>query len=184
MYTRLSILSSVSVLALLSAHGVSAQQAYGGIGFESGNVAMTDSVPNNYSGKITVASGILGVGVPVGGSTALRFEGEVGQVLNYSSTYATSVVDSLSRLRLLLAFQTGNATIFAGAGSAVINGLPGGAGLDATAAGTTFGVGVEFPSVAKTRIRLEAIRDQLSFESGSYTWNNTSIRAAAIIPFN
>ena len=47
----------------------------------------------------------------------------------------------------------------------------------------TYGIGAEFTVNDRWDLRAELIRDDVEFEDGSYSWENTSLRAGAIVKF-
>jgi hypothetical protein len=174
---------SASLLAL-TASGATAQEFYLGLALEIGDPEMTDITPTTYPGDLTMGSVLAGVRFPTANGFFFGAEAETSLFTNYdTATFGGDEVDRISRLRALAGYDFQTFSLFAAAGRSWLDGLPAGPGLEGGAQGNTFGLGAEIPVSERIDFRLEAIHDDLNFENGSYSWDNTALRLGAIIKF-
>jgi opacity protein-like surface antigen len=177
------IAASASILALITAAPAAAQDFYVGFGLEYGDTEMTDAIPVDYSGDLTMGSLFGGVRVPAN-NFFFGAEAETSLFTDYStSSFTGDDIDRISRLRALGGYDWGAFAAFAAAGGAWVEGELSGPGLDDSANGWTYGLGGEYTINDRFDVRLEVIHDDVEFENGSYSWENTSLRAGAIVKF-
>lgn len=183
MAIRFPLAATASILALASATPAFAQNFYVGLGLEYGDTEMTDALGDDYSGNLTMGSVFGGVRFPVN-NWFFGAEGETSIFADYSTdTFTGDDLDRVSRLRGLAGYDFGGVSAFAAVGGAWVDGELSGPGLDDSADGMTYGIGAEFTVNDRWDLRAELIRDDVEFEDGSYSWENTSLRAGAIVKF-
>ena len=90
-------------------------------------------------------------------------------------------IDRMSRARLLIGYDFGKANVFAAYGRAWAEGVLVPFGPESYD-GKTWGVGGEYEISERFDVRLEGLADELENGSG-YTYENRSVRAAAIVKF-
>lgn len=184
MSSRIPLAATVSLLTLAAAGPVAAQNFYAGVGVEFGDTEMSDAVGGDYSGNLTMGSVIAGVRVTTASNFFFGLEGETSLATSYDTdTISGDEVDRISRLRAVGGYNFDRWSVFAAAGGTWLEGQPGGAGLEDSADGYNYGLGGEYSINDRFNVRLEAIRDDLEFEDGSYGWENTALRAGAIVKF-
>jgi len=182
--SRIPFVATASLLALTVAGPAAAQNFYVGAAVEFGDTEMSDAVGGDYSGELTMGSVIAGVRFTTASNFFFGAEGETSLFTDYETdTFTGDDVDRISRLRAIGGYTFDRWSVYAAAGGAWLEGLPGGAGLEDSADGYTYGLGGEYSLNDRFNLRVEAIRDDLEFEDGSYGWENTALRAGAIVKF-
>ncbi len=175
---------SASAIALAAGAPAAAQDFYVGATLEYGNTTMTDIIPSTYDGDLTMMSVLAGVRFSTQSKLFFGAEVETSLFTDYNTdTFTGDEVDGISRLRAMVGYDFGSFSGFAAVGRANLRGLPAGSGLENGASGMTYGIGAEIPVSERVDLRLEAIRDDLEFENGSYSWDNTAVRVGAIVKF-
>ena len=173
---------SASMLALIAATPAAAQEFYAGLGLEFGNNEMGDAVGNDYDGEQTLGSVLGGVRLNAG-NWFFGAEGETSVFADYDSDFFGADLDRVSRLRAIGGYDFGGFAGYAAVGGAWVEGELAGAGLDDSAEGMTYGIGGQYTINDRWDARLEVIHDDVEFQNGTYDWENTSLRAAAIVKF-
>jgi outer membrane immunogenic protein len=180
---RIPLVIPASFLALAAVTPANAQNFYVGLGLEQGWTEMNDAVGGDFDGDITALDVFGGVRF---WSDNFIFGAEVETTLTagYDSDFGgNEEIDRVSRLRGLVGYDFGEFSAFVAGGGTWVHGEIAGSGLDDSAEGWNIGVGGEYAFNDVFSVRLEAIHDQTEFENGTYEWNNTAIRAGAIIKF-
>lgn len=185
MKIRTQLALTASILALTAAVPARATQFYVGAALEVGNSEMTDAVSQTFDGDLTTGSIIVGVLVPVDDKWFVAAEGETTLFTSYDpDNYSGSDdIDRIWRLRARGGYDFGQWSVYGAVGGVWVEGPIAGVGLDDSASGLTYGAGIEYGVTDQVDLRLEVIRDETEFESGSYEWDNTSLRAGATIKF-
>ncbi len=177
---------TVSAAALLSAGQAFAQQFYIGLGAESGT-NLTDwnpgGSPDLHVGSLSLASVLAGAKFDFGGPFYAGAEAETTLSINYTNDLnAFDGLTGLTRVRGIIGYDFGGFDLFAAAGVVQLSG-----NLDdhgAGASGMTYGVGINTSVGNNIDLRIEAIMDSATTNSpDAYTWDATSVRAAAIYKF-
>jgi opacity protein-like surface antigen len=111
-------------------------------------------------------------------------EGETSLFTDYSSDWSTlSELDRVSRLRAIGGYDFGAISAFVALGGVWTEGELAGPGIEDSADGTTWGIGGEYSLNDRWDVRLEYIHDEVEFADGTYEWENSSLRAGAIVRF-
>jgi opacity protein-like surface antigen len=174
---------SASVFALAAASPAMAQNFYVGLGLEGSiDTQMSDAVGSDFDSELTMGSVIGGVRLNHN-NFFFGAEGETSLFAEYDSDFSTADLDRVSRLRAIGGYDFGSISGFAAVGGAWVEGELAGPGLDDPADGWTYGIGGEYTINDRFDIRVEAIHDDVEFEDGTYSWENTSLRAGAIVKF-
>lgn len=181
---RIPLVIPASLLALVAATPAhAAQNFYLGLGIEHGWTEMDDAISDEFDGNLTTLSAFAGARVWLD-RFILGAEVETTLGTSYSTHgFTGDDIDRLTRLRGMAGYDFGDITGFVAAGGTWIEGPISGPGLDNSADGWNIGVGGEYEINDMFSVRLEAIHDHTEFENGTYEWQNTSLRAGAIIRF-
>lgn len=182
MTTRARLALTVSFLAL----GAAAQPAiagtdfYVGLGIEYGDSEVVPGV----EGELWAGSVIAGVQHTFPGNFFIGAEGETTLFSNYEPEGGGSAdIDRIWRLRGRVGYDFGQLSVFGALGGVWVDGPVGIVLTDDSADGITYGGGIDYSVSEQVDLRLELIRDETELESGIYEWDNTSVRAGAVIKF-
>jgi len=178
---RIPLVIPASFLALASVAPADAQNFYVGVGIEQGWTEMDDAVGGEFDGNITGFDVFAGARFWAD-NFIFGAEAETTLGTHYSTDdFVGDDVERVTRLRGLAGYDFGEFSGFVTAGGTWIEGPIAGSGLEDSADGWNVGIGGEYEINDVFSVRLEAIHDQTEFENGSYEWDNTSIRAGAIV---
>lgn len=185
MKIRARLALTVSILALGATLPAGATQFYVGAAIEVGNSEMTDAVSNDFDGDLTTGAIIAGVLIPVDDKWFVAAEGETTLFTSYDpDDYSGGDdIDRIWRLRARGGYDFGKWSVYGAVGGVWVEGPIAGTALEDSADGVTYGAGVEYGFSDQIDLRLELIHDETEFESGTYEWDNTSLRAGATIKF-
>lgn len=185
MSIRARLALTASIVALGAALPASATQFYVGAGLEVGNSEMSDAGSSEFDGDLTAGSLIAGVLVPIDDKWFVAAEGETTLFTSYDPDVYSGGddIDRIWRLRARGGYDFGQWSVYGAVGGVWVEGPIAGTALEDSADGLTYGAGVEYGVSDKIDLRLELIHDETEFESGSYEWDNTSLRAGATIKF-
>lgn len=150
------------------------QDLYAGLVMDFGTVVVDSGGPT-VEGDLHGLVGLAGVRIDSGSMFFFGAEGEFLLVPDSSATIGD--VDSQSRLRAYAGVDLSGFSVFASLGATNV-------GVGATDyRGSSAGVGADFPISGSTVFRIEAIRDQLEDDGTGDDWENTTLRAGAVINF-
>jgi opacity protein-like surface antigen len=146
---------------------------------------MTDADGFEDDADLSAGSVIVGALVPIDANWFVAAEGETTLFTNYDAPVYTGGedVDRIWRLRARGGYDFGQWSIFGALGGVWIEGPLAGTFFEDSSSGLTYGGGVEYAFDERIDLRLEVIRDETDFEDGTYEWDNTSLRAGAVIKF-
>jgi opacity protein-like surface antigen len=181
MKTRARLALTVSFLALGAAapSAVAGTDFYVGLGIEYGDSEVTPGV----EGELWAGSVIAGVQHTFPGNFFIGAEGETTLFANYEADGGTpGEIDRIWRLRGRAGYDFGQLSVFGAVGGVWVDGRVG-IVIDDSADGLTYGGGIDYSVSEQIDLRLELIRDETELESGVYEWDNTSVRAGAVIKF-
>ena len=179
---RIPLVIPASFLALASVTPADAHNLYLGLGIERGWTETDDAVGGSWDGDITSVDIFAGARFWID-NFIVGAEVETTLGTDYDDPFNGDDIDRVSRFRGLAGYDFGNISAFVTAGGTRVKGPISGPGLDNTAGGWNIGAGGEYEINDMFSVRLEAIHDETEFENGSYEWDNTSIRAGAIVRF-
>lgn len=174
------LLMSASVLAVIAVQPLAAQNFYVGLGAEFGNGQGTGLLtPDTETSAVSV---IAGARYTFANNMFAGGEIETALTNNHSVFGSDDELDSLSRARVLVGYDFGQFAAFGAYGLGKASGPV--AGNFGTYEGKTWGVGGEYALNDRFDLRVEAIRDDFEIENNSgYGWENSSVRAAAVVKF-
>jgi len=181
--TRLALTTSFLALGVANP-AAAAPQFYAGLGIEYGSTEMTDAVSGEYSGDLWSGSVIAGVRFGFPGNFFVGAEGETTLFTDYETdTFTGDDLDRVWRLRGVGGYDFGDIAAFVAVGGVWVDGALAGSGLEDSSDGLTYGAGIDYAVNDQFDLRLEVIRDETDFENGTYEWDNTAVRAGALIKF-
>jgi opacity protein-like surface antigen len=180
--SRIPLVIPASFLALASVTPADAQNFYLGLGVERGWSETDDAVGGSWDGDITTLAIFGGFRFWVD-NFIVGAEVETTLSTDFDDPYSNDDIDSVTRVRGLVGYDFGDISAFVTAGGTRVKGPISGPGLDDSAHGWNIGAGGEYEINDMFSVRLEAIHDETEFENGTYEWDNTSIRAGAIVRF-
>jgi opacity protein-like surface antigen len=184
MTTRARLAFTVSFLALgAAASSATAAEAdglqfYAGLGIEYGDAESTFGDQS----ELWAGSVFGGARYTFPGNFFIGAEGETSLFSSWEPPF-TGEVDRIWRLRGRLGYDFGSVAVFGAVGGVWVDGLIAGAPFSDSADGLTYGGGIDYAVSERFDLRLEVIRDETTLSDGSYEWDNTSVRAGAVIKF-
>jgi opacity protein-like surface antigen len=182
MTTRTRLALTVSFLALGAAASAATAaeglQFYAGLGIEYGDAESTFG----DNSELWAGSVFGGARYTFPGNFFIGAEGEASLFSSWEPTFVGEV-DRIWRLRGRLGYDFGQVALFGAVGGVWVDGSIAGAPFADSADGLTYGGGIDYAVSEKFDLRLEVIRDETELTDGSYEWDNTSVRAGAVIKF-
>ena len=182
MNTRARLALTVSLLALGATAGpaVASPEFYAGLGLEYGDAEVSLFPASN---DLFAGSVIVGAQHTFANNFFIGAEGDMTLFMSYDSGSSTGDLDRIWRLRGRAGYDFGQVSVFGAVGGVWTEGELGGAPFEDTSEGLTYGGGIDYSLNEQFDLRLEVIHDETEFENGAYEWENTSVRAGAIIRF-
>lgn len=182
MTIRARLAVSVSILALSTAAvpAMASPEFYAGLGIEYGD---SDASFTTGSNDLWAGSVIAGVRHTFPGNFFIGAEGDATLFASYEPDSGIGDLDRIWRLRGRAGYDFGEIAVFAAVGGVWIDGPLAGAPFSDSAEGTTYGGGIDYTLNEQFDLRLEVIHDEVETEGTSYEWENTSVRAGAVIKF-
>lgn len=187
MKARSTLLLTASALVMGLCAPAQATQFYVGAGLEVGSSKMSDEFGNHADADLVTGSVIVGAVMPLGTNWFVSAEGETTLFTSYDSDVYTGNedVDRIWRLRARGGYDFGQWAIYGALGGVWVDGDVAGEFEPGSPDGVTYGGGVEYAFDDRIDLRLEVIRDETDYNNadGTYEWDNTSLRAGAVIKF-
>lgn len=175
---------SASILAFVVGAPAFAQQFYVGGAVELGSTEMSDCCGGEFEGDLRMGSVLGGLRFDVNANYFVAGEVETSLFTSYETdTWSGDDIDRVTRARVLAGYDFGQIAAFAAVGGTWVSGPLAGSGLEDSAEGWNYGIGGNYAVNDRVDVRLEVIHDETEFENGTYSWDNTSLRAGAIVNF-